>query len=38
MAHDYRHYLAQVDVRALEADLKREIDGEVRFDPASRGM
>ncbi len=29
--------LAQVDVRALERDLRRRVDGETRFDPGSRG-
>jgi FAD/FMN-containing dehydrogenase/Fe-S oxidoreductase len=29
--------LADLDLRALEKDLRRRVDGEVRFDPGSRG-
>jgi hypothetical protein len=29
--------LADLDLRALEEDLRRRVDGEVRFDPGSRG-
>jgi FAD/FMN-containing dehydrogenase/Fe-S oxidoreductase len=32
-----RAELADLDVRALEADLRARVDGEVRFDPGSRG-
>jgi len=32
-----RAALAHLDVRALERDLKDRVDGEVRFDPGSRG-
>lgn len=29
--------LSTVDIATLERDLRREVDGEVRFDPGSRG-
>jgi FAD/FMN-containing dehydrogenase len=29
--------LAELDLRSLEEDLRRRVDGEVRFDPGSRG-
>jgi FAD/FMN-containing dehydrogenase/Fe-S oxidoreductase len=32
-----RTNLADRDLRALEEDLRRRVDGEVRFDPGSRG-